>query len=49
MIYMALTVVYLLACATLGLARGRRSVNVLVTAALAAAIVCAQFALLLTR
>lgn len=49
MIYMALTVVFLLACASLGLAGGRRNVNVLVTAALAAAIVCAQFVLLLTR
>ncbi len=49
MTYMALAVVYLLVCAGLGLAGGRRSVNVLVTAALAAAMVCAQLALLLTR
>lgn len=49
MTYMALAVVYLLVCAGLGLARVRRSVNILVTAALAAAMVCAQLALLLTR
>ena len=49
MIYMALAVVYLLACTGLGLARGRGSMNVLVTMVLAGAMVCAQLALLLTR
>jgi hypothetical protein len=49
MTYMALAVVYLLACAGLGLARGRKGMNVLLTALLAAAMVCAQLAVLLTR
>ena len=49
MTYMAVAVVYLLMCAWIGLARGRGSLNVLVTASLAAVIVCAQLALLLTR
>jgi hypothetical protein len=49
LIYMALAVAYLLACAGIGLARGRGSMNVPVTASLAAAMVCAQLALLLTR
>jgi hypothetical protein len=49
MTYMAVAVVYLLMCAGIGLARGRGSLNVLVTASLAAVIVCAQLALLLTR
>ena len=49
MTYMALAVVYLLVCAGLGLARGRGSMNVLVTASLAAVLVCAQLAILLTR
>ena len=49
MTYMALAVVYLLVCAGVGLARGRSGMNVLVTAVLAAAMVCAQLALLLTR
>jgi hypothetical protein len=47
MTYMALAVVYLLMCACLGL--GRRSISVRLIAALAAVMVCAQFALLLTR
>jgi hypothetical protein len=49
MTYMALAVAYLLVCAGVGLARGRGNVNVLVIAPLAAAMVCAQLALLLTR
>jgi len=49
MTYMAVAVVYLLVCAGIGLARGRGSLNVLVTASLAAVIVCAQLALLFTR
>ena len=49
MIYMALAVAYLLACAGIGLTRRRGSMNVLVTVSLAAAMVCAQLALLLTR
>jgi hypothetical protein len=49
MTYMAVAVVYLLVCAGIGLARGRESLNVLVTASLAAVIVCAQLAILLTR
>jgi hypothetical protein len=49
MTYMALTVVYLLVCAGLGLARRQGSFNVLLIAPLAAAMVCAQLALLLTR
>jgi hypothetical protein len=49
MIYMALAVAYLLFCAGLGLARGRGSMNVLVTASLAAVMVCAQLVILLTR
>ena len=49
MIYMALAVGYLLICAGLGLTRGRGRMNVLLTAGLAAAMVCAQLALLLTR
>jgi len=49
MTYMALAVVYLLVCAGLGLARAHARMNVLLTAALAAAMVCAQLALLLTR
>jgi hypothetical protein len=49
--YMAVTVAYLLVCAGLGLARGRgrSDISVRVIAALAAAMVCAQLALLLTR
>ena len=47
MTFMALAVVYLLACAGLGLARGALSGRLI--AALAAVMVCAQFALLLTR
>jgi hypothetical protein len=46
---MALTVGYLLACAVVGLTRGRRSPSALLAACLAALIVCAQFAVLLTR
>jgi hypothetical protein len=49
MTYMALAVGYLLVCAGLGLARGRGSMNLLLVAALAAAMVCAQLALLFTR
>jgi hypothetical protein len=49
MTYLALTIVYLLICATLGLARGPRGPNQFLAASLAAAIVCAQFALLMTR
>jgi hypothetical protein len=49
MTYMAVAVVYLLVCAGIGLARGRGSMNVLVTASLAALIVCAQLTILLTR
>jgi hypothetical protein len=47
--YMAVAVLYLLLCAGLGLARGRRTLNVPATAWLAAVMVCAQLALLLTR
>jgi hypothetical protein len=47
MTFMALAVVYLLVCAGLGLARD--SVNRRLIAALAVVMVCAQFALLLTR
>jgi hypothetical protein len=46
---MVLAVIYLLVCAGLGLARGRGSMNLLLIASLAAAMVCAQLALLLTR
>ena len=49
MTYMALAVVYLLVCASLGLARGGRPSNALLAASLAALMVCAQFAVLLTR
>ena len=50
MTYMVLAVVYLLVCAGLGLARGRsNNMNVFLTASLAAVMVCAQLALLLTR
>jgi hypothetical protein len=49
MTYLALAVVYLLACALIGLVRGRGSSNVLLAASLAALMVCAQFAVLLTR
>jgi hypothetical protein len=49
MTYMALAVVYLLACAGLGLARAHARMNVPLAAALATVIVCAQLALLLTR
>jgi len=48
MTYMALAVVYMLACTVLGLARGRRISNALL-ASFAAAMVCAQLALLFTR
>jgi nitrate/nitrite transporter NarK len=49
MTYMALAVVYLLACVGLGLRRAQAPMNVLITAALALVIVGAQFALLMTR
>ena len=49
MTYMALAVAYLLVCAGFGLARGRGGMSLPLTAALAAAMVCAQLALLLTR
>jgi hypothetical protein len=47
--YTALAIAYLLLCAGLGLARDRRGSSVFVAASLAAVMVCAQLALLLTR
>jgi hypothetical protein len=49
MTYLALTMVYLLICTSIGVARGPRGSNQFLAASLAAAIVCAQFALLMTR
>jgi hypothetical protein len=48
-IYMVLTVAFLVSCAGLGLARGRAEMRILLPATLAAAMVCAQFALLMAR
>jgi hypothetical protein len=49
MTYLALTVVFLLVSACVGLARGRRAPSPALAAWLAAAMVCAQAALLMTR
>jgi hypothetical protein len=49
MTYLAVALVYLLVCAGLGLARGQRAPSQVMAASLAAAMVCAQFALLMTK
>jgi hypothetical protein len=47
--FTVVAVIYLVTCAGLGLARGGQGSNALLTVGLAAAMVCAQLALLLTR
>jgi hypothetical protein len=49
MTFLAVSVVCMLVCAGVGLARGQRSLNPVIAASLAAVMVCAQFALLMTR
>lgn len=49
MIYTALAVAFMVGCAAIGLARPRRGSDAALVAWLAAAMVCAQFVLLLTR